>query len=96
MVVIDEIHLLNDFGRTFLTEFQLLQQVLFTKLKRSTPMLFLTVTCTDLILASFERLIGVSCNSIHWPDSKDMVNRKVSIVVLYIGQWYQYRSSSST
>ena len=52
-------------------------------------MLFLTATCSnDLILASFEQLIGVSCNSIHWPDSKDMVNMKAIIVVLYTGQWY--------
>ena len=89
MIVIDEIHLLTDFGRSFRSEFQMLKDELFQKVKDMKPMLFLTATCTTSILTSFENLIGVKCNNIHWPSCPlEMVNRKVRIEVLYTPLWY--------
>ena len=37
MVVIDEIHLMNDFGISFRNEFQMLKEGLFSKVKHDTP-----------------------------------------------------------
>ena len=37
MVVIDEIHLMNDFGISFRNEFQMLKDGLFSKVKHDTP-----------------------------------------------------------
>ena len=41
MIVIDEIHLLTDFGRSFRREFQMLKDELFQKVEDTKPMLFL-------------------------------------------------------
>ena len=49
MIVIDEIHLLTDFGRSFRAEINMLKEELFRKVKETTPMLFLTATCTKLV-----------------------------------------------
>ena len=88
MIVIDKIHLLTDFGRSFRTEFQMLKDKLFQKVKETKPMLFLTVTCTTSIITSFENLIGVTCNNIRWPSPLEMVNWKVRIEVLYTPLWF--------
>ena len=50
MIVIDEIHLLNEFGRSFRKEFQMLKTALFQKIQKGVPMLSLTATCTTSIL----------------------------------------------
>ena len=39
-IVIDEIHLLTDFGRSFRMEITLLKYELFNKVKETKPMLF--------------------------------------------------------
>lgn len=88
MIVIDEIHLLTDFGRSFRTEFNMLKSELFEEVKASTPMLFLTATCTKSVKSSFEELIGVTCNDVHWPSAVEMMNRNVRIDVLYTPLWY--------
>ena len=88
MIVIDEIHLLTDFGRSFRVEINMLKEELFQKVKETTQMLFLTATCTKSVRSSFENLIGVKCNSIHWPSNLQMVNRKVRIEVVYTPLWY--------
>ena len=88
MIVIDEIHLLNEFGRSFRKEFQMLKTALFQKIQKGVPMLSLTATCTTSILTSYENLIGVKCNHIHWPSPINMVNRKVRIKMLYTPLWY--------
>ena len=86
--VIDEIHLLADFGRSFRTEFNMLKE-LFNKVKENKPMIFLTATCTKSVLSSFENLIGVKCNNLHWPSPLEMMNRKVRMEVLYTTPlWY--------
>ena len=59
MIVIDEIHLLNDFRRLFLPEINMLKDECFDKVKETKPMLFLTATCTKSVQSSFETLIGV-------------------------------------
>ena len=89
MIVIDEIHLLTDFGRSFRTEFNMLKE-LFNKVKENKPMIFLTATCTKSVLSSFENLIGVKkCNNLHWPSPLEMMNRKVRMEVLYTTPlWY--------
>ena len=88
MIVIDEIHLLTDFGRSFRAEITLLKDEFFAKVKESKPMLFLTATCTTSVQSSFESLIGVKCNSVHWPSPLEMKNRKVRIEVVYTPLWY--------
>ena len=67
MIVIDEIHLLTDFGRSFWAEINMLKEELFSKVRDTKPMLFLTATCTKSVRPSVENLIGVKCNSLYWP-----------------------------
>ena len=88
MIVIDKIHLLNDFGRSFRADINILKDGLFDKVKETKPMLFLTATCTKSVRSSFENLIGVKCNSLHWPSPLEMTNRKVRIEVVYTPLWY--------
>ena len=45
-IVIDEIHLVNHFGKTFRNEFEILKHKLFTHVKEYTPMMFITATCS--------------------------------------------------
>ena len=52
MIVIDKIHLLTDFGRSFRAEITLLKDEFFEKVKASKPMLFLTATCTKSVRSS--------------------------------------------
>ena len=89
MIVIDEIHLLNDFGRSFRADINMLKDKLFQKVKETKPMLFVTTAmCLKSVWCSFENLIGVKCNSLHWPCSPlDMTNRKVLIEVVYTPLW---------
>ena len=49
MIVIDKIHLLTDFGRSFRAEINMLKEELFRKVKETTPILFLTATCTKSV-----------------------------------------------
>ena len=88
MIVIDEIHLLTDFGRSFRADINMLKDELFNKVKETTPMVFLTATCTKSVRSSFEDLIGVKCNSVHWPSPLEMKNRKVRIELMYTPLWY--------
>ena len=85
MIVIDEIHLLTDFGRSFRAEITLLKDEFFAKVKESKLMLFLTATCTTSVRSSLESLIGVKCNSVHWPSPLEMKNRKVQIHEFKLG-----------
>ena len=78
-VAVDEIHLFTHFGRSFRNEFNKLKDVLFSKLPRNIPSLFLTATCTRRIKESFESLIGVPITHIHWPPPHKMADRKVSL-----------------
>ena len=88
MIVIDEIHLLTDFGRSFRVEINMLKEELFSKVKETKPMLFLTMMCTKSVWSSFKNLIGVKCNSLYWPSSLQMTNQKVRIEVVYTPLWY--------
>ncbi len=83
MIVMDEIHLACHFGKSFRKEFSELKSHLFQKIHTSIPLLFLTATCTDRIKSSFESLIGVEINSVHWPSSSKMQNRTVKLNVKY-------------
>ena len=88
MIVVDGINLLTDFGRSFRAEITLLKDKFFEKVKETKPMLFLTVTCTKSVRSSFQSLIGVKCNSVHWPSPLEMKNQKVQIEVVYTPLWY--------
>ena len=90
MIVIDEIHLLTDFRRSFRAEITLLKDKLFDKVKETKPIVFLTATCTKSVRSLFESfLIGVKCNSgVHWPSPLEMKNQKVRIEVVYTPLWY--------
>ena len=90
MIVIDEIHLLNDFGRSFRAEINMLKDELFDKVKETKLMLFFTTTCTNLVWSSFKNLIGVKCNSLHWPSPLETTNQKVRIEVMYTPLWYAF------
>ena len=50
MIVVDKIHLVSHFGNSFREEFLLLKDKLLKKINPSIPMLFLTATCTTLIV----------------------------------------------
>ena len=75
MIVLDKIHLLTDFRRSFRAEITLLKDELFDKVKETKPMLFLTAMCTKSVRSSFKSLIGVKCNSVHWPSPLEMKKR---------------------
>ena len=45
-------------------------------------MIFLTATCTEPVRSSFENLIGIKCNSLHWLSPLEMIE------VLYTPLWY--------
>jgi ATP-dependent DNA helicase RecQ len=82
-VVVDELHLFTSFGRSFRNEFNHLKQKLFIKLNNLVPMLFLTATCTERILHSFETMIGVSITHMDWPSAKELSTRRVGIYAHY-------------
>ena len=90
MIVIDKIHLLNDFGRSCRADINMLNDELFEKVKETKPsmLLFLTAICSKSVRSLFKNLIGVKCNSLHWPSPLDMTNRKVRIEVVYSPLWY--------
>ena len=82
-VVVDELHLFTSFGRSFRSEFNHLNQKLFAKLNKLVPMLFLTATCTEDILASFETMIGVKITHMDWPSVTELSPRRVGIYAHY-------------
>jgi ATP-dependent DNA helicase RecQ len=82
-VVVDELHLFTSFGRSFRNEFNHLKQKLLIKLNNLVPMLFLTATCTERILHSFEEMIGVSITHMDWPSAKELSTRRVAIFAYY-------------
>jgi len=85
-VVVDEIHLVNHFGRTFRDEFGLLRAAFFQKLPVNTPMLFMTATCSREIITSIETLFGISITTRHWPPPSEMATRNVSFFAHYSSQ----------
>ena len=93
-VAVDEIHLFTHFGRSFRNEFNKLRDVLFSKLPRNIPSLFLTATCTRRIKESFESLIGVPISHIHWPPPHEMADRKVSLFIHYSSRPFSNMSKS--
>ena len=66
----------------------MLKTGLFQKVQKGVPILSLTATCTTSILKSYENLIGVKCNHIHWPWPVNMMNKKARIKMLYTPLWY--------
>jgi superfamily II DNA helicase RecQ len=69
MVCVDEVHLFAHFGMTFRKEFQLLDKKLFKKLRvgnsktlTKVPILFMTATCTEAIVARVEVMTGLVFN----------------------------------
>ena len=94
MIVVDEIHLFAQFGRSFRSEFNDLKTKLFLKVPKKTIMLFLTATCTKRIKSSFEKCIGVNITHTHWPSATQMIDRKVSLFVTYSSRPFSNMSKS--
>ena len=94
MIVVDEIHLFAQFGRSFRSEFNDLKTKLFLKVPKKTIMLFLTATCTNRIKKTFENCIGVSITHTHWPSAAEMIDRKVSLFVSYSSRPFSNMSKS--
>jgi superfamily II DNA helicase RecQ len=82
-VVVDEIHLVCSFGKSFRNEFQQLKNAIFSKLPAATPHLFLTATCTQFIISSIQNMFGINMNSIHWPSPNEMAHRNVRFHLEY-------------
>ena len=67
-VVVDEVHLFTHFGRTFREEFNHLNEHLFSKMPSTTPMPFLTATCsTEQIDVAFQKMTRKSITHCEWP-----------------------------
>ena len=64
LMVTDEVHLINDFERSFRNEFQMLKNRFFSKAKADTPMLLLIATCTSFMLAAFDALIDTQASRV--------------------------------
>ena len=94
MIVVDEIHLFAQFGRSFRSEFNDLKTKLFLKVPKKTIMLFLTATCTNRIKKTFEKCTGVSITHTHWPSAAEMIDRKVSLFVSYSSRPFSNMSKS--
>ena len=90
LVVVDEIHLVSHFGKSFRKEFLLLKDLLFKKLNPSIPMLFLTATCSTLIAADIQSMFGIEFNRSHWPPPIDMVHGSVKINLSYTTRAFQF------
>ena len=90
LLVVDEIHLVSQFGNSFREEFLLLKDMLFKKLNPSIPMLFLTATCSSLIAADIQTMFGIEFNRSHWPPPIDMVHRSVKVNVTYTTRAFQH------
>ena len=76
-LVFNEIHLAVHYGKTFRKEFGQLKVKLFDQIHLPIPMLFMTTTCTESIVLSFENLIGIKFDSKHWPAPIGMMHRSV-------------------
>ena len=72
----------------------MLPAVLFSKLKKTCPMLFLTATCTKEIRFAFESLMKLEITKWHWPSPNQMKHRSVSIDLNYTTQ--PFRSVMNT
>ena len=83
LVVLDEIHLITNFGHTFREEFGTIPATLFSQLNINCPMLFLTATCTAAIKRDFESLMQLEINQWQWPSPNQMMHRSVSIHTHY-------------
>jgi superfamily II DNA helicase RecQ len=82
-LVFDKIHLAVHYGTTFRKEFGQLKLKLFDQIHLPIPMLFMTTTCTESIVLSFENLIGIKFDSKHWPTPNGMMHRSVRIEANY-------------
>lgn len=94
LVVVDEIHLFAQFGRSFRSEFNDMNEKFFRLIPKKTPMLFLTATCTKRIKASFETAIGLPITHVWWPSARNMIDRKVSLFVSYSSRPFSNMSKS--
>ena len=77
-IAVDEIHLVNNVGKTFRSEFGALKEKLFAHLKKEIPMMFITATCTTDIRVSFQNLLDVDITQQHWPAPSKMATRQIS------------------
>jgi superfamily II DNA helicase RecQ len=88
-IVVDEIHLVAHYGRSFRSEFGKLGDELFSRVDHLTPMLFMTATCTRSIHDSFQMLIGGrnwQFTDRDWPGAFFMQHRSVSLNFKYTTQ----------
>ena len=84
MVVTDEVHIASQFGNTFRRKFCLLKPRLYTKLPNCCKIrLFMTGTCTKMILTQVKDLAGFRILNRHWPTKEEMRHRLVSIRLKY-------------
>ena len=81
-VCVDEINLFTHFGRSSHSEFNRLKTVLFAKLPKKIPSLFLT-TFTHCIKDLIGSLIGLAITHIYWHPVHEMADRKISFFISY-------------
>ena len=75
-VVVDEVHLVNHFGKSFRKEFPALREPLFDKLT-TTPILLMTAIRTHRIRDLIQTMLGLKITSTHWPCAQDMKHRSI-------------------
>ena len=83
LVVMDELHLSHHFARSFREDFDQLGNIIFKKLARHIPCVFMTATCSKSILAASERTFGFKITHKDWPTVKGMANCKQSLIATY-------------
>ena len=74
-VIADEIHMFNDFGRSYREEFQKLKSVLFSVLDNNVPLLLMTATSNNRIKQPFKKIISVNITSINRPTLVEFFQR---------------------
>ena len=92
LVVMDELHLSHHIAGSFRDDFDQLDSLVFKKLPRHVPCIFMTATCSKSILASSEQIFGFKITHKDWPMVKAMANCKQAFVAQYtpVGICYIY------
>ena len=81
VIAYDEIHLFEEFGRSFRPEFHKLGMFLKTINREAICEILMTATCTTKIKTSVESMIGVKVQLTAWADEIEMKFRKVKVSV---------------
>ena len=83
MVVMDKLYLSHHFAWSFREEFDQLKDIVFRRLHANTPCIFMTATCSTVIIQASRDIFGFNLNHTDWPLVQDIANRKQLFIASY-------------